>query len=680
MSKRIFKGQKYLKRTLFLTGFVGFMIAGTLLAQPQRHALLIGIGNYPADGGWRKINAHNDLAVMFETLKAQGFSPENILLLKDSAATQKGILTLWQTQFLPRIRKGDVVYFQFSGHGQQVADNNGDELDAYDEAIVPYDSPLRYKAGVYQGENLIRDDDLNRLFTDLRKKLGPEGHLMVVLDACHSGTGTRGMSPARGTDQPMADEAHIQSVAKRRGDGFASPQFVAPEGVGDIAPLAAFFGAAHNQLNYETLNEQGQYIGSLTYALSKKMAQAGPNTSYRGLFEAVKTEMYAIAPRQQPQAEGNLDQELMGGRLLPRTHHYNVLRWEDSETLVMNAGWLQGIHEGAVLGLYPPETRELASTTPLAKATVRGSSPAEAVLVLDKMLGEEEAKSAWIFMLEENLGQLRVGLGLKLPENHATCQALKGKIAQYPVFRTDLAPEVFIQLKQNNIEAIGPNDQLLESFPSALPADKAAERLLNSIKAYTQAKYLRSMEATSSVLQVECELIPFELDPVSKVVKNRITLAQKCDALGTLHFQNNDAFKIKIINKGKKGAYFTLLDIQPDHVINPLIPGENEEASTFYVAPGKFMEVPYGQTQQYYEVGPPAGVETIKLIVTDKPVDLRPIIASKGSSTRSTSSALERLFGQTFFNDEIKSRNGNTTNLSAGSVRIQTVNFVIDPG
>jgi metacaspase-1 len=150
--------------------------------------------------------------------------------------------------------------------------------------------------------------------------------------------------------------------------------------------------------------------------------------------------------------------------------------------------------------------------------------------------------------------------------------------------------------------------------------------------------------------------------------------------LGTLHFQNNDAFKIKIINKGKKGAYFTLLDIQPDHVINPLIPGENEEASTFYVAPGKFMEVPYGQTQQYYEVGPPAGVETIKLIVTDKPVDLRPIIASKGSSTRSTSSALERLFGQTFFNDEIKSRNGNTTNLSAGSVRIQTVNFVIDPG
>jgi hypothetical protein len=183
--------------------------------------MLVGVSNYPAGSGWKKTNAQNDLFVISETLKKQGFAAENILTLKDSAATQKGILDLWQDQFLPRIKKGDMVYFQFSGHGQQVADNNDDELDGYDESIVPYDSPKSYKAGVYQGENLIRDDDLNRLFTDLRKKIGPTGHLMVVLDACHSGTGTRDVSPSRGTDQPMASETQVQSAAKRRGDGFA---------------------------------------------------------------------------------------------------------------------------------------------------------------------------------------------------------------------------------------------------------------------------------------------------------------------------------------------------------------------------------------------------------------------------------------------------------------------------
>ena len=40
------------------------------------------------------------------------------------------------------------------------------------------------------------DDELNGALTDVRKKLGPNGHLIVLLDACHSGTGTRGSGMA----------------------------------------------------------------------------------------------------------------------------------------------------------------------------------------------------------------------------------------------------------------------------------------------------------------------------------------------------------------------------------------------------------------------------------------------------------------------------------------------------
>ena len=212
-------------RRLFSVRFTAmafFLLIAGRCAHAQsgnRIAFLIGIGDYPAEGGWRPINAISDIPVISDALYSRGFQQDQMIVLRNGEATREGILTAWNAYLLPRVRRGDVVFFQFSGHGQQVADDNGDEVDGYDEAIVPYDSPMRYRAGVYQGENLIRDDELNRLFTDLRRRLGPGGNLMVVLDACHSGTGTRGMAPVRGTDVLMAPDGYIADVAKRPQDG-----------------------------------------------------------------------------------------------------------------------------------------------------------------------------------------------------------------------------------------------------------------------------------------------------------------------------------------------------------------------------------------------------------------------------------------------------------------------------
>jgi hypothetical protein len=164
---------------------------------------------------------------------------------------------------------------------------------------------------------------------------------------------------------------------------------------------------------------------------------------------------------------------------------------------------------------------------------------------------------------------------------------------------------------------------------------------------------------------------------VTFIEKRRRTTEHKRDAMGTVHFQYKDYFKLNIKNKSKKGIYFTLLDIQPDNVVNLLIPDETEDAAAYFVPIGKSMEAPSGK--EYYQIGRPAGVETLKLIVTDKPIDLRPISASKGTVNKGSNTPLERLFGQTFFNDDITTREGKTTNLSPGSVLIHTLNFIIDP-
>lgn len=58
----------------------------------RKFALLIGIGNYPPDGGWKPIHAQNDLLLMSDALQRRGFLSENIFTLTDQAATREGIL------------------------------------------------------------------------------------------------------------------------------------------------------------------------------------------------------------------------------------------------------------------------------------------------------------------------------------------------------------------------------------------------------------------------------------------------------------------------------------------------------------------------------------------------------------------------------------------------------------
>mmetsp|Transcript_130655 Transcript_130655/g.418992 ORF Transcript_130655/g.418992 Transcript_130655/m.418992 type:complete len:1218 (+) Transcript_130655:92-3745(+) len=71
---------------------------------------------------------------------------------------------------------GDHLFLHYSGHGTQVADTDGDELDGKDEALVPCD---------YQKGGVLSDDELRRI---LVAPLPKGCRLTVVLDCCHSGS------------------------------------------------------------------------------------------------------------------------------------------------------------------------------------------------------------------------------------------------------------------------------------------------------------------------------------------------------------------------------------------------------------------------------------------------------------------------------------------------------------
>lgn len=221
----------------------------------SRHALLIGIGNYPKDSGWNLIHGNNDIAIIRDALIRQGFSSENILQLIDSEATKENILLSFD-KLSECCQAGDVVYLHFSGHGQQITDLNGDEEDGFDEAWIPYDAKKVYVSGEYEGENHLTDDELNTLFTKLRVRVGARGKIIIVADACHSGSGSRGS-----TD----DEVFVRGT----GDKFLIPSKVSNVVKKSDSTEWLFIAACKPyQSNYEFRSPAGEYYGVLSYVIS----------------------------------------------------------------------------------------------------------------------------------------------------------------------------------------------------------------------------------------------------------------------------------------------------------------------------------------------------------------------------------------------------------------------------
>jgi hypothetical protein len=146
----------------------------------MKKALLVGINDYP--GTYNDLmGCVNDVENMHDLLSSLfGFGAEDIRILTDGDATTLNILKALE-MLVFEAKPGDHLVFHYSGHGSQVPDTSGDEKDGADEILCPYDLDWR--------ENVIKDDDLNRIFQSVPKGV----HVEVFLDSCHSGTGLKTM-------------------------------------------------------------------------------------------------------------------------------------------------------------------------------------------------------------------------------------------------------------------------------------------------------------------------------------------------------------------------------------------------------------------------------------------------------------------------------------------------------
>ena len=79
----------------------------------------------------------------------------------------------WLTQ---GCQPGDSLIFHYSGHGSQQRNRSGDEIDGFDETLLPLD---------FETQGMIVDDEINATIV---RPLPPGVRLHAFIDACHSGT------------------------------------------------------------------------------------------------------------------------------------------------------------------------------------------------------------------------------------------------------------------------------------------------------------------------------------------------------------------------------------------------------------------------------------------------------------------------------------------------------------
>lgn len=653
---------------LFLLLVVVWVPGSGLKAQTKK-ALLIGIGNYPAEGGWGSLSSHNDISLIKNTLAERGFQKDQILELADQKATRNGILDMIRKEFLNRVQANDIAYFHFSGHGQQKQDFEADELDGLDECIVPYDSPKKFQKGVYEGQNLITDDELGKALQAVRQKLGPKGQLFVVLDACHSGTGTRGMSRARGATEIMADPEFLRNKLNNA-PSPDKPEAQFEDGASSrMAPMVVFSGSAPNQLNYEMKTEAGEQYGSLSYALAKHLTKAGTETSYRALFDQVRLEMSAIAPLQNPQCEGELDLEIANGKLLEKPAYYKTSGMMSDTEILVRAGEIHGLIPGTELGLFPPDTRDITSVEAYAKGRVIKAYPSESKVLLEKPVSREIADKAWVYVTQQSFGDLSVKLSLEITDQ-AMREGLESVLfSKSYITRDQQAPELLLKTipEKDQLTIYSKEGYEIETIPcKGMQMEFIANKALKAVRRYMRGESMRKMELEGSDIRVSFKIIP--VDSIGTETDSDKMKFLSMDASGVKKLTTSSKVRILIINEGIKPAYFNLIDLQPDNRYEVIIPGPNSNPEEMRILPDQKILFP-----TEFTINPPLGTEVFKLISSDKPIDLRSTANTRGIKK----GEFESLFSEDASDESLSTRSASKTKVSVSDIHIYTDTFII---
>ncbi|GLI36873.1 caspase family protein [Geobacter hydrogenophilus] len=312
-------------------------------ARAAQHALLIGISDYGGTGFRNLDGTLNDVELVRGMLKDRfGFAESDIRVLTNAAANHSSIQKAF-ADLAARVKEGDFVYIQYSGHGSRTPDLNGDEKPRF-SGDQPLDSTwvsfgARVKAegkgdargGMKDADNYdILDDELGEWLAPIYRKTA---NVAFVSDSCHSGSMTRGEAPKT---RAIPVDMRRHPLGERK---FALP-----------VQAGVRIGAARDdQEAGEFPAPDGKSYGLFTWHWVQALYQSSPGDTWDDVFKrTVALIGKERETRQHPQIEGEIRRSAFDGSFPPPVLSIPVTDvLDDGKAVTLKAGKFTGMTIGS---------------------------------------------------------------------------------------------------------------------------------------------------------------------------------------------------------------------------------------------------------------------------------------------------------------------------------------------
>ncbi|MBV8144100.1 MAG: caspase family protein [Gammaproteobacteria bacterium] len=153
-------------------------------AESRQRALLIGVADVP---NAELPGIDLDIDNMKKIAAVMGFTPADVKVLFNSQATYANVKQALNTWVRAGVGPEDHVLIYFSGHGTRVPDP--DSAGGVDDALVLHDVERVRVQGRATLKNVLLGHELGAALAAI-----PSRNVLVLVDACHSGSATRELS------------------------------------------------------------------------------------------------------------------------------------------------------------------------------------------------------------------------------------------------------------------------------------------------------------------------------------------------------------------------------------------------------------------------------------------------------------------------------------------------------
>lgn len=376
-------------RTL-LRSAICICAATMALAQPagaRTRALLVGVANYDTPGISDLLGPRNDVTLMWRALKDRKADPADMTVLADGlpagpdypvarALPLRAEILGALDRLASTVQPGDTVVFYYSGHGSvqpvnpEVAQDEP-EADGNDQVLLPADVGP-YDIITRSIRNAIVDNELSARFDAIRAR---GAFVWAVVDACHSGTVTRGESVVRTVDPAVLGVPPARAAQATRS---AAPQaaIATPPGAGGITGFYAVESYAEaierpfTGYDPKMVGEgETQRMGVFTYHLHRALLRNSA-ASLRDLAQEIVADMTTdrsggkVPP---PVFDGELDQPVPGASAPGLAGAVSGMLADG--VLALPAGTLHGFDVGARVALHVP-----GGISPVAEAVIAAAT------------------------------------------------------------------------------------------------------------------------------------------------------------------------------------------------------------------------------------------------------------------------------------------------------------------